>query len=71
MSEESKPIVVCIIPACGKEQRWKGLCSKCYGQAKRLIDDHKTTWETLNDLGLAVIPPSPFMSAFLEKTKTQ
>lgn len=61
--ETTEP-VPCVIKVCGKDSRWKGLCSACYGQAKQLIDANETTWEELGLLGLAVIPDKPFVAAF-------
>lgn len=63
MNEQTET-VPCIIDKCGKDSRWKGLCSACYGQAKQLIDAGETTWEELGALGLAVIPDKPFVTAF-------
>lgn len=66
MSEEN-PEIKCLIEDCNKEQRWKGLCSACYGQAKQLIDAGETSWEQLAELGLAIIPDKPFVAAFKKK----
>lgn len=71
MSNESnhiEPKPICIIPNCGKEARWKGICSQCYGQASQLIKEDKTTWEQLAALGLATIPDKPFIAAFRKAT---
>lgn len=57
---------ICIISNCGKPRKWKGLCSKCYGEAKQLIDAQQTTWEELNTMGLCTIPATPFETAFKE-----
>ena len=59
----------CITPKCGKERKWKGLCPSCYGQAKRLIDDEKTSWEELEAMGLVLLDSKPFYAAFNEKKK--
>lgn len=57
----------CITHNCGKKRKWKGLCSSCYGQAKRLIDDNKTTWEELEQMGLVLLDSKPFYAAFKQK----
>lgn len=60
------PKQICLTPECQSEARWKGLCSSCYGQAKQLIDENKTTWEELQEMGLAQLKNKPFKEAFLK-----
>jgi hypothetical protein len=58
MAEDSQE---CLMPGCsaticvanGLPNRWRGLCLKHYGQAKRLVDNGLQTWEKLVELGLA------------------
>lgn len=57
---------LCMIADCCKPRAWKGLCRSCYGQALRLIDQKKTTWEDLVIAGLAEVDYKPFMNAFLK-----
>jgi len=59
----------CITPNCGKDARWKGLCQTCYGAAKRLIEEGKTTWPELQDLGLAIIPNELIRAEFFKRTQ--
>lgn len=56
--------VKCLTPDCKEDRRWKGLCSSCYGQAKRLIETEETTWDELEKLGLAELPGKAFTKAF-------
>lgn len=57
----------CVTEGCGKERRWKGLCSSCYGQAKKLIKQSKTTWDELEIMGLIIADDQPFVAAFKRK----
>lgn len=57
----------CMTPNCGKKRKWKGICPSCYGQAKRLIDEEKTTWEELEQMGLVLLDSKPFYAAFKQK----
>lgn len=59
----------CITPNCSKKRKWKGICPSCYGQAMRLIDEEKTTWEELEQMGLVLLDSKPFYAAFKEKKK--
>lgn len=59
--------IPCMTPNCGKERKWKGVCASCYGQAKRLIDEEKTTWEELEQMGLVLLDSKPFYAAFKQK----
>jgi len=67
--QSSEQLEPCLTLNCGKKGEWKGLCRSCYGQALRLINTGKTTWEELQDLGLAAYSSKPFMVAFLRKKK--
>lgn len=64
--------VPCLTPGCNTDSRWRGLCSRCYGQAKRLIEKGETTWEELMGLGLAKPNVDQlFTTAFYAKRKTE
>ena len=54
----------CMSPECEAPARWKGLCPTCYAQARRLIEDEKTTWEELYDMRLVRLPGTKFLDAF-------
>lgn len=60
MSELKK----CMIPNCGEKMMWKGLCNRCYGQAKYYIERGETTWSQLAAMGLCVTNSVPFKNAF-------
>lgn len=57
----------CLTPGCINRQNRNGLCLKCYGQAKKLIEAGKTTWESLEEMGLAELGRSDFLKAFEER----
>lgn len=63
------PDTICITENCGKARKWKGLCSSCYGCARRLIDEGKATWDSLQTLGLVLIDDKPFIAAFKKKVE--
>lgn len=44
----------CLMPDCSNAPGadLKGLCTKCYPQAKKLVDKEETTWEQLAELGM-------------------
>lgn len=66
----NKPL--CMTKDCGKVAQWKGLCRSCYGQALRLIEQEKTTWEELMTMGLCVLDqPKPFLKVFMEKKNVE
>jgi hypothetical protein len=50
---EEKPGEVCLVDGCGREANIRGLCSRCYTAARKLVNEKKTTWETLEEAGLA------------------
>ena len=68
--KQEHPSKQCMTEGCGKDQKWKGLCRSCYGQALRLIEEQQTTWDELATMGLVRIEDKPFKAAFLRK-KTQ
>ncbi len=68
---ETKVSDLCLVPGCEKPRRWKGICQSCYGQAKRLIDSGKTTWEELQEMGLAELEGTPLLQAFNAIKKAQ
>lgn len=57
----------CLSPECKNCCQYKGLCSSCYGSAKQLINDEKTTWEELAGMGLADVSDKPLLAAFLAR----
>lgn len=64
---KSDPKPQCLIDGCEEEARWKGICGRCYHQAKTLIKEGKTTWEELADLRLCVEPEKKLLTAFRAK----
>ena len=44
----------CLIPACKKWARVRGLCPECYKVARRLIGEGKASWEELVKAGCAL-----------------
>lgn len=56
----------CLIPDCGKEAMWKGLCRSCYGQALHIIDTEGESWENLQEMGLCINDEKPFKRAYRE-----
>lgn len=75
MSTEALPVIhipdegspVCITEGCAKERKWKGLCSSCYGQARKIIDQYKVTWDDLEQMGMIIADDKPFVAAFKRK----
>jgi hypothetical protein len=66
--DEGSPI--CITEGCGKERKWKGLCSSCYGQARKLIEKKQVAdWDELEAMGLIIADDKPFVAAFKRKLK--
>lgn len=41
----------------------RGLCMKCYSTAKRAVENGKTTWEKMEELGLVGRKADPFEEA--------
>lgn len=65
-------VVPCITTDCSADARWRGLCSRCYGQAKRLIEKGETTWDELVGMGLAKPNVDQlFTAAFYAKRKSE
>lgn len=48
---DAPPVAVCLTPECGKPGRTRGLCSRCYTVARRLVKDGRTTWDALEAKG--------------------
>lgn len=48
----------CGMPAAPANER--GLCTRCYTTAKRLIESGKTTWEQLENAGFVLHRRDPF-----------
>lgn len=48
---------VCLTPNCralaANQATFRGLCLQCYGQAKKMVEAGETTWEQLEEMGLA------------------
>lgn len=45
----------------------RGLCMSCYSRAKSMVTRKQTTWEELEQLGLALPQESKFEQAFKNK----
>lgn len=59
----------CIIEDCNRPASFKGLCSGCYPDAKKLVESGATTWESLAKRGMAritMLGDSPFLRKFKE-----
>ncbi len=56
----------CLTDDCKGQAQYKGLCTTCYSEAKKLVESGKMTWERLEGLGLATAPLSKFKEC-LEK----
>jgi hypothetical protein len=54
------PVIKCNTRDCGERAQHRGLCIKCYGEAKALVELGQTTWQELQELGLADGPNSRF-----------
>lgn len=46
------PDGICLIPDCGRESQSRGLCGRCYQNARGMILRRETTWEELEQAGL-------------------
>lgn len=53
---EIKAQGVCIIEGCSREATSRGLCNSCVAAARMATLRGKVTWETLEQLGLALPP---------------
>lgn len=69
MATDNKDQVECMVPDCTEKARWKGICGKCYHQARELVHTNKTTWEELAEMGLCKIEDKKLLSAFLSLKK--
>jgi hypothetical protein len=63
-NDEVSEGTTCVTPNCNKPAKWKGLCSACYGAAKKLIDDEQTSWDELIEMGMAIDKTSLFRNEF-------
>lgn len=49
----------CLTPKCrntaGNVKEFKGLCMKCFSTAKKMVLAEETTWEQLEEKGLAIL----------------
>lgn len=65
--------VKCLIPGCVNDGQssYRGLCVKCYGQAKKAVEGGSVTWEYLEAKGLAAPKQdaSPFAKALDQAKK--
>lgn len=63
----------CLIEGCSnfKSNGMKGLCSRCYREAKKRIDAGETTWDQLEGMGLCENPENPFSQAFNKAKESQ
>ena len=60
--------VKCLTPECLKQEKWRGICQSCYGQAKKLMEEFKLEWEDFEKLGMTLIQSNkPFRKLYLEK----
>lgn len=59
----------CLALNCSKEPavNCRGLCMKCYSAAKKLVTNGNTTWEALEEMGLAQRELTPLEIAFNKK----
>ena len=68
MGEDAVSDVICLTPKCyhnAASPAYRGLCLVCYGKAKKLVAEKKTTWEELEQMGLALpTGGDPFADAF-------
>ena len=55
--------VECLVPGCKNEAKSRGLCGNCYTAARNAVAHEKTSWEALEEAGLA-LPSSREQSAF-------
>jgi len=64
--------MICLTPGCGKGAAAalkRGLCMKCHSEAKKQVNAGNTTWEQLEQMGLAqpAEQESTFARALKEK----
>lgn len=52
--QRRQPHDICITPGCDRPYHSRGLCDTCRTQARRAIKRGETTWEELEELGLAL-----------------
>ena len=57
----------CMTEDCERAASWKGLCSSCYGCARQLVEQNKTTWDELLSMGMCVPKSKPFYVEFHKK----
>ena len=57
----------CLVPECGNLAKWKGLCTTCYSEAKKLVETGQESWEHLASVGLAETNKSAFARALESK----
>lgn len=68
--EAKKSAVQCCVPNCEGVAVTRGLCSRCYSAASKLVGTGEVTWESLEKRGFA--KPSkrdPASNKFLEALK--
>lgn len=64
---EKPPAPDCMTEGCDRKAQYNGICSSCYGQAKKLIDEEETTWEELEAMGMVKGKSKPFTLLFRKK----
>ena len=70
--EDSKREFAPCLTGCGNNSRKRGLCNGCYNIANRMVTDGRTTWDRLEEVGLAkaskrTIDTASVMKVFLER----
>lgn len=71
MAAKKKQDTACVTKGCNNKARSRGLCERCYQQARRLINEgHVDGWDALIAQGLAKDTRSPFRAA-LENVKSK
>lgn len=52
----NKPSKTCLTPYCHRVVNSRGLCQYCYMTARKLVEQERVTWETLEKAGKALPP---------------
>jgi hypothetical protein len=62
----------CLIEDCDGKAKWKGLCGRCYYQARKLIEEGQVKdWDELETMGLCVIGRKHLLIAFIKLKNLQ
>lgn len=61
----------CQTPMCSSKAavQCRGLCMRCYSQAKKLVEMGQVTWDDLEAKGVCSMEETPFMKNFTDKFK--